>query len=168
MKRAAATFVATIAGLVLLLGFKSHGGGPTSRPVALSPTSPGSAQDGKTSPAKAPATSAHPHRHQRTKAAAPASSPATPQSVTGQAIQTRYGPVQVRVTVAGHRITDITPLQLPQGSGHDQQIDQDAVPQLRSEALSAQSAHIDIISGATYTSDGYAQSLQSALDQAGL
>lgn len=166
MKRAATTLVATIVGLVLLLGFKSHGSGPTSRPVALSPRSPGSAQHRTTSAAKAPASSAHPHHHESTKAAAP--SPATPRSITGQVVQTRYGPVQVRVTVTGHRISDITPVQLPQGSGHDQQIDQEAVPQLRTEALSAQSAHIDIISGATYTSDGYAQSLQSALDQAGL
>jgi uncharacterized protein with FMN-binding domain len=165
MKRAAVTFVATIVGLVLLLGFKSQGSGPTSRPVALSPASPGPAQHSSTPSSKTPAS--HPHKHQSTKPA-PAPSAARPQSVTGNVIQTRYGPVQVRVTVTGHRISDITPLQLPQGSGHDEQIDQEAVPQLRSEALAAQSAHIDIISGATYTSDGYAQSLQSALDQAGL
>lgn len=166
MKRAATTFLATVVGLVLLLGFKTHGSGPTSRPVALSPASPGSTQPQSAPPSKTPAT--RHHKHQSTKTATPSSSPAEPQSVTGQVIATRYGPVQVRVTIAGHRITDITALQLPEGSGHDQQIDQDAVPQLRSEALAAQSARIDIISGATYTSDGYAQSLQSALDQAGL
>jgi uncharacterized protein with FMN-binding domain len=168
MRRAAVTLVATIVGLVLLLGFKSHGSGPTSRLVALNPTSPGSAQHRRTPPSTAPATSSHPNDHKSTRASAPSPSPAKPRSVTGQVVQTRYGPVQVGVTVTGHRITDVTPLQLPQGSGHDQQIDQEAVPQLRSEALAAQSAHIDIISGATYTSDGYAQSLQSALDQAGL
>jgi uncharacterized protein with FMN-binding domain len=160
MKRAAATFVATIVGLVLLLGFKSHGSGPTTRPAALGASEPTGTPFPRTS-----ATRSRPNKHHTTKKVP---SPATTRSVTGQVVQTRYGPVQVRVTVTDHRITDVTPLQLPQGSGHDQQIDQQAVPQLRSEALAAQSARIDIISGATYTSDGYAQSLQSALDQAGI
>ncbi len=77
-----------------------------------------------------------------------------------------YGLVQVKVTMTGKKITDVTPLSLPRG-GRSGDISQYAAPQLRREALSAQSAHIDTVSGASYTSAGYASSLQSALDQAG-
>ena len=84
----------------------------------------------------------------------------------GKAYDVSYGVVQVRVTMTGTRITDITPLSLPQG-GRSGDISQFAAPQLRREALAAQSAHIDTVSGASYTSAGYAMSLQSALDQRG-
>jgi uncharacterized protein with FMN-binding domain len=83
-------------------------------------------------------------------------------------VQTRWGPVQVRVTVAGGRITDVTAVTYPQDNPRDQQINSSALPELRSEALRAQGADIDTVSGATYTSDGYRESLQSALDAAGL
>lgn len=85
-------------------------------------------------------------------------------SLVGKAYDVGYGVVQVKVTMKGARITDITPLSLPQG-GRSGDISQYAVPQLRREALTAQSAQIDSVSGASYTSAGYAQSLQSALDQ---
>jgi uncharacterized protein with FMN-binding domain len=67
--------------------------------------------------------------------------------------------------MTGNRLTDVEAIQLPTGDRRDIQISNYSVPQLRAEALAAQSAHINVISGATYTSDGYAQSLQSALDQ---
>jgi uncharacterized protein with FMN-binding domain len=86
--------------------------------------------------------------------------------LVGKAYDVSYGVVQVRVTMTGTRITDITPLSLPQG-GRSGDISQFAAPQLRREALAAQSAHIDTVSGASYTSAGYAMSLQSALDQRG-
>lgn len=86
--------------------------------------------------------------------------------ITGQDIQTRFGDVQVQVTIANGKIVDITPLALPVDRARSAEISQYAEPVLRSEALSAQSAQIDIVSGATYTSMAYAQSLQSALDQA--
>jgi uncharacterized protein with FMN-binding domain len=85
--------------------------------------------------------------------------------LTGNAVDTPYGTVQVQITVANGVITDATALQLPSGGGHTGQISAYAGPQLRSEVLAAQSAQIDTISGATYTSGGYIQSLQSALDQ---
>ena len=85
--------------------------------------------------------------------------------LTGNAVDTPYGTVQVQITIANGVITDATALQLPSGGGHTGQISSYAGPQLRSEVLSAQSAQIDTISGATYTSQGYIQSLQSALDQ---
>jgi uncharacterized protein with FMN-binding domain len=87
--------------------------------------------------------------------------------VDGDTVQTDYGPVQVRITLTGGKLTAVTVLQVPQESPRDQEIAGFAVPQLTQEALAAQSAHIDAVSGATYTSEGYVQSLQSALDKAG-
>ncbi|MGU3437667.1 FMN-binding protein [Actinomycetes bacterium M1A6_2h] len=87
---------------------------------------------------------------------------------TGTAASTRYGPVQVQITVSEGRITEATAVTYPTTNGRDQQINAKAVPVLESETVAAQSAEIDMVSGATYTSDGYAQSLQSALDQANL
>ncbi|MFY1681321.1 FMN-binding protein [Micromonospora sp. WMMD730] len=86
----------------------------------------------------------------------------------GSVAQTRWGPVQVRITVAGGRITDVTTLQVPDGNFRDQQINDYAVPILRQAALTAQSARIDTVSGATVTSDGYRESLQAAIDAAHL
>jgi len=86
--------------------------------------------------------------------------------VVGKAYDVGYGVVQVKVTFTGSRISDITPMSLPQG-GRSSDISGYAAPQLRREALSAQSAHIDTVSGASYTSAGYAMSLQSAIDQHG-
>jgi uncharacterized protein with FMN-binding domain len=140
--------LATVTGLIFLLSYKSHGIQPTNRPAALAPTSPG------------PATTQNPGATQ-----SPSSSSTKPRTITGSVINTKYGPVQVRVTAVGTRITDVQAIQLPTGNSRDIQIDNYAVPQLRDEALAAQSAHINTISGATYTSDGYAQSLQSALDK---
>ncbi|HEX7592363.1 MAG TPA: FMN-binding protein [Candidatus Limnocylindrales bacterium] len=85
--------------------------------------------------------------------------------LTGNAVNTPYGTVQVQLTIQNGVITDATALHLPSGGGHTGQISSYAGPQLRSEVLVAQSAQIDTISGATYTSEGYIQSLQSALDQ---
>jgi uncharacterized protein with FMN-binding domain len=88
------------------------------------------------------------------------------QVLTGDAARTQYGPVQVRVTVSGGRITDVETLQAPRG-GRSDQVTADAVPRLDRAAVAAGSADIDAVSGATYTSAGYKQSLQSALDRAG-
>ncbi|MFF3908786.1 FMN-binding protein [Streptomyces sp. NPDC001848] len=87
-------------------------------------------------------------------------------TVTGNVAQTQYGPVQVRLTVSGGKITKAEAVQAPKGGLSDQKTAM-AVPKLNQEAVSAQSANIDAVSGATYTSTGYKQSLQSALDKAG-
>jgi uncharacterized protein with FMN-binding domain len=89
-------------------------------------------------------------------------------TVTGAVASTRWGPVQVQITVAGGKVTAVDVVEYPNGNGRDQQINARALPVLVSETLKAQSAHIDMVSGATVTSDGYVESLQSALDQAGL
>jgi len=85
---------------------------------------------------------------------------------TGEAIDTRYGPVQVRITVSGGRITSAQVVQVPDETSRDVRINNAAVPVLVQETLQAQSAEVDTVSGATYTSEGYAQSLQSAIDAA--
>jgi uncharacterized protein with FMN-binding domain len=87
---------------------------------------------------------------------------------TGTTAQTQFGPVQVKITVAGGKLTDVTAVQLTNDGGRSVQISNYAAPILRKEALAAQSASISTVGGATYTSDGYKTSLQSALDQAGL
>ena len=86
-------------------------------------------------------------------------------TATGSAIQTPYGIVQVRVTEQNGRITDVAIVQAPNDNGRSAAIVNYAAPVLRGEALTAQSAAIDTVSGATYTSQGYIASLQSALDQ---
>ena len=87
--------------------------------------------------------------------------------VDGPVVSTRFGPVQVEVKVSGGKIVSVTALELPTG-GHSGRISSWVGPILASEALSAQSASIDTVSGATYTSTAYERSLQAALDQAGI
>ena len=86
----------------------------------------------------------------------------------GDAVMTRYGNVQVQITVKDGKITAADVLQVPWNDRRDQMINSAAVPVYNQEAVSAQSAQIDVVSGATYTWDGYTQSLQSAIDQAHL
>jgi uncharacterized protein with FMN-binding domain len=87
---------------------------------------------------------------------------------TGDQVMTRWGPVQVEVTVSGGKITAAQAVQYPSGNGRDAEINSYALPVLNQEVVDRQSARIDTVSGATVTSDGYLQSLQSALDQAHL
>jgi uncharacterized protein with FMN-binding domain len=97
----------------------------------------------------------------------PTATAASNQAVDGQPVTIPYGVVQVRLIITGHTISDVQPLQLPNADGHSQNIAAMAVPLLRQQVLSAQSAQINGVSGATYTSDGYARSVQSALDAIG-
>jgi uncharacterized protein with FMN-binding domain len=89
-------------------------------------------------------------------------------TVTGDSANTRWGPVQVEITVADGTITDVSVIDYPDNNGKDQQINARALPILVQETLDAQNGDIDMVSGATVTSDGYIESLQSALDKAGL
>lgn len=95
------------------------------------------------------------------------STPAAPKVVTftGDVVSTQYGPVQVSVTFTNSRITDVRTLQTPSGDDRSRAIADRAVPTLHDEVIASQSAKIDTVSGATYTSDGYAQSVQSAIDK---
>ena len=169
MPKVITALIATAAGLAALLSFRSHSGN-----IGLGST--GSALTGAAGPqASAPsttnpgnATSAPPQSKNTTGPAAAPASKAKDGTYTGNSEDTQYGPVQVRATVTGGKLTEVTVLQVPDNGRYEDQIVTVALPILRSEALSKQSANIDIVSGATFTSQGYSQSLQSALDQAGL
>lgn len=87
-------------------------------------------------------------------------------TVRGPVVATRYGPVQVEAVLTSGRLTAVTAVQTPDGDDDSRQINRYAVPRLTAEALAAQSAAIDTVSGATWTSNGYRQSLQAALDHA--
>lgn len=166
--------VAAMGGMLAVVG------GLVSLRATLAP-SPGGAlgSSGLAVPVNGTATSsssAHPHRRHEHGSAANPSGPRAPanhrtaptgrRQLLGNAFDVSYGTVQLRVTLDGSRITDITPVSLPQG-GRSGDISSYAAPQLLREALAAQSAQIDTVSGASYTSAGYAESLQSALDKRG-
>jgi uncharacterized protein with FMN-binding domain len=103
-----------------------------------------------------------------TSATTAPTTPAAPAVVAfdGDVINTRYGPVQVQAQVSSGSLVEVAVIQYPDNDRKSVRINERALPTLRTEALSAQSAQVDTVSGATYTSDGYATSLQSALDQA--
>jgi uncharacterized protein with FMN-binding domain len=146
MRRAPIVLSATVAGVAGVLSFHTQ-------PQQLTPAPASPVATTKTTSGAGSVTT-------------PKSSTAT-KTATGAVAQNRYGNVQVRVTVAGGKITQVTALQLPQSDPKSSQISQYAAPQLQSEVLAAQSAKIDGVSGASYTSQSYDTSLQSALDQVG-
>jgi uncharacterized protein with FMN-binding domain len=174
-RRGAIALTLTTLALILLFSFKTPDTGTLSagRNVALvapvvtsAPASAGAATaaGGAASPptsaaSAAPAATAAPASRSGGTALANG-------TVTGPVVQTQFGPVQVQVTIANGKITNVTALQLPSDRQRSAYISGIAGPMLQGEALTAQSAQIDLISGATYTSDAYAQSLQAALDQA--
>jgi len=171
MKRIVYALLATVSGLVLLFSYR------TSLPEEAAVAAPVNADRTDTTrvaPAPpSPSTSTSP------SGSAPGTTPGTTSTggatsktgltdgtFTGSAVNTRYGAVQVQITVSGGAITDVQTPAYPDHSSRDRQINENALPQLISETLSAQSAQIDMVSGATYTSNGYLDSLQSAIDQA--
>jgi uncharacterized protein with FMN-binding domain len=100
--------------------------------------------------------------------AAEPAEPAAPKTVVGDVASTQYGDVQVRITVSGGRITAADAVKAPDSDANSRKIAARAVPELNKAAVAAQSAQIDAVSGASYTSEGYLSSLQSAIDKAGL
>ncbi|HIY92631.1 FMN-binding protein [Companilactobacillus sp. HBUAS56275] len=85
---------------------------------------------------------------------------------TGTSTSTRWGDVQVKVTISGGKLTQIDVLSSPDSQQKSIQINEQALPTYKSEAISAQSADIQQISGATETYKGFTGSLQDALNQA--
>jgi uncharacterized protein with FMN-binding domain len=110
----------------------------------------------------------HPHRVAPTVAGTSAATAGTGTAYTSAVEPTRYGNVQVRITVSGGKVTGISTVQIPAGDPRSSQISSWAEPVLREEALTAQNASIDFVSGATYTSEGYRAALASALQRAGV
>ncbi|MEU5480628.1 FMN-binding protein [Streptomyces mirabilis] len=164
LRRVTLAAATTVAGFVLLLSLKPH----TAPTVAQASSSAGrsASQSASQSPSGSPAPGSSSGSSSGGSSGSTKSSGT--KTVTGDTIQTRWGPVQVRVTLKNGKITDVTAVSYPTDNPRDQEINSYAIPQLRREALAAQSAQIDSVSGASYTSDGYKQSLQSALDSAGL
>jgi len=164
VRRIIVSCAATISGVVLLLSLKPHSTATTSS----ASISTGSSQS---SSSTAGGTSASPSPSAGSSSSSSSSgsgSSTSARTFTGTAAQTRFGPVQVKITVKNKKITNIEVVEYPSDNPKDQQINSYALPVLNQEAISAQSAQIDSVSGATYTSDGYVSSLQSAIDQAGL
>jgi uncharacterized protein with FMN-binding domain len=151
--RAAVAIVATALAVVLLFSFKT--------PAVARPHTPAAdVSQANPTPSASPSDSS-----------APSPSPSATDGFkdgvyTGQDVITQFGDVQVKVTISGGKITDVQAVQLPFDRPRSAEISQFAGPRLHDEVLQAQSAQIDVLSGATYTSDAYAQSVQAALDQA--
>ncbi|GGN70636.1 hypothetical protein GCM10011579_046120 [Streptomyces albiflavescens] len=162
LRRVVLAAASTVTGVVLLLSLKPHT--PPTEEQASS-----SAGESQTQPQTQTQTPSPGSSSGSTSGSSSGSKKSTgTKTVTGDTVQTRWGPVQVRITLKNGKITDVTAVAYPSDNPKDQEINSYAIPQLRREALAAQSASIDSVSGATYTSDGYKQSLQSALDSAGL
>lgn len=150
MRRIVTWLLSTVTIVVLLFGYHtSTSGALVTSPGVVVPTTlnPGSG-DTSSNPGSG-VTSSH-----------------GPVTVTGPVVQTQWGPVRVEVTTEGSKITDVKVLQYPSGNSRDEQINAYALPILVQATLDSQSANIDMVSGATYTSSGYLQSLQAALDEA--
>ena len=160
MRRIVTAILSTITAVVLIFGYhtSTNNTAAAASPVVQQPAPPSSAppsRSGKKSGSSTPSPS-------------PASKPSPATTYTGGVADTRWGPVQVQITVRGHKITRARAVQYPQGASNDAQINGYALPVLDQEVVQKQCAAIDTVSGATVTSDGYLQSLQSAIDPAHL
>ena len=170
MKRIVIWLASTVTIVVLLFGYHTSTNSAT----------PASASGGTATAPSSSATGAAPPPDPSSDPTAGASSPPSASSssggssssaaktYTGDVAQTRWGPVQVEITVKSGTITAVDVVQYPTENHKDAEINDYALPVLVQDTLQAQSAKIDMVSGATVTSDGYVESLQSALDQAGL
>jgi uncharacterized protein with FMN-binding domain len=169
VKRIVLWVMSTLTALVLLFGYhtstssQAAAGGQSS---AVAPVQ-GSSSSGTSSGTSSSGTSSSDPSSDSSSTSGTGTSTAS-STVTGSVASTRWGPVQVELTVANGSITDVSVVQYPNNNGRDQEINARALPVLIQETLDAQNANIDMVSGATVTSDGYLESLQSALDKAGL
>lgn len=160
MRRITIWLLSTVAALVLLFSYKTStmGAGGESSAIASGSDSAGVSTDSGTTDGSTGSTGS----------SSSGGSSSGNGTVTGSVAQTRWGPVQVRITVSSGKITKVIAVQVPDNNHRDQEINDYAVPILKQETIDAQSAQIDTVSGATVTSDGYRESLQSAIDAAHL
>ena len=164
MRRITTWLLSTISALVLLFSYHTSPSSQTAATVvAQAPTTAGSS--GSTDSGSSTGSGSSSGSSGSSSGSGSSSSATT---YTGDAVSTRYGDVQVQITVAKGKITKAEVTQVPWSNGRDQEINSYAVPILNSEAVDAQSSTIDMVSGATFTSQGYIGSLQSAIDQANL
>jgi uncharacterized protein with FMN-binding domain len=164
--------MSTLTVLVLLFGYhtstSSSASAQGSQASLAAPASGSAISGGVSSGSTAASSSSAASSSAAASSTAAPSTAATSGTVTGAVADTRWGPVQVQLTIVDKKVTNVAVVQYPNGNGKDQEINAQALPILIQETLDKQSASIDMVSGATVTSDGYLQSLQSALDQAGL
>ncbi len=176
MRRITVWAMSTLSSLVLLFSYHTSTDASAASSVVATDT-----EDTSGTPTPTPSTASESESESATATPTPSAATATPQATesaatpadtsstfTGDAINTKYGPVQVQITVVGGQVTESVVTQVPWNDRKDQEINSRAVPILNAEAVSAQSADIDMVSGATYTSQAYIASLQAALDQANL
>jgi len=166
MKRITLWLLSTLSVVVLLFGYDASG----TTTVAGSP--PAIVSGGSTGTSGSSSSSSGSSSSGSTGSGSSGSSDSGSSSgttnVTGAVASTQWGPVQVELTVSAGTITQVDVVQYPSGNPKDQEINDYALPILVQETTDQQSADIDMVSGATVTSVGYIQSLQSALDQANL
>jgi uncharacterized protein with FMN-binding domain len=162
MRRIILAVTGTVAGLVALLSFRSHvpSAAPTASTGSSSSATSGSSGSGSGSSGSGSGSSSVSSIEYSKKFPVPAGG----RAIDGNVANTVYGPVQVQALVSGSKIVDVNILEQPSSTIHDLQLGQMAFPQLISETVRQQSANIDSVSGASYTSAGYIKSLQSALD----
>jgi uncharacterized protein with FMN-binding domain len=166
MKRITFWLLSTLSVVVLLVGYDASNATTTaSAPTSIVSGTTGSA--GTSSGTSGGGTSSGSSSSSSSSSGSPGKSSST-KTVTGSVASTQWGPVQVELTVSGGKITKVSVLQYPSGNPKDEEINDYALPILVQETTDQQSAGIDMVSGATVTSTGYIQSLQSAIDQAGL
>ena len=167
MRTLIAALMGTISGLVLLFSYHTSSG---TQAATVAATSTEDGQSATTTPnageSEAGSSSSVADESSSESSTSTSTTGSVSGTFTGAAVETRYGAVQVEITVEDGVITSSQAIQYPNRDRHDQQINAYAVPVLNSEAVDAQSADIDSVSGATFTSVGYAQSLQSAIDEA--
>jgi hypothetical protein len=163
MRRVILTIAGTIAGLVALLSFKSHV--PTVPSASVSTTGGSSSTGGTSAPSSAPSSSAAtvPGEFPMGSLAGTLTSGET--AISGHVANTVYGPVQIQLVMRNGKIVKVAVLRQPMNTINDIRIGDFAFPKLIGETLATQTAKIDAVSGASYTSAGYIQSLQSALDK---
>lgn len=171
MKRISLWVLVTLSCLVLLLGYRTSTSSTLDSSASSSFEASTASGSGSTSGSTAGSTSGSTDSGSASGSGSSGSgsgSAAAAKTLSGSVAQTQWGPVQVQLTVVAKKITKVALLQYPNGNGKDQEINDYALPILTQETVDAQSASIDMVSGATVTSNGYLESLQSALDSAGL
>jgi uncharacterized protein with FMN-binding domain len=151
---------------VLAIGWQAGAAAAHNASAEASPSAPVQTDNSSSSGSVTPPTATTPAPAQTSTGGTTSSGKSG--TFTGDTVNTEFGPVQVKITVKAGKLTDVTPLQLTTDGGRSVQISNYAAPILRSEVLAAQSAKVSSVGGATYTSQGYLSSLQSALDKAGL
>ena len=167
VRRVLLWFMSTVTVLVLLFGYHTSTSGPTGTSSSVIGSANGIG--GTLGSTSSSTDSAAPSSGSTSSSSGSSSSGSSAaKTVTGDEVDTRWGPVQVALTVRAGTITAVNVPVYPNNNGRDQEINSFALPTLVKETLDKQSADIDMVSGATVTSDGYLQSLQSALDHAGL